>query len=430
MKDGKKRRRIVRAVADCTHPGRMMVVAVRRHGFEQRRHWAAFLKRTVTASKGEVGSSVWNLTVLFGKQMGRVKLKIKKLESTSNRQVTYSKRKSGILKKAKELSILCDIDIVLLMFSPTGKPTLLQGERSNIEEVIAKFAQLTPQERAKRKLESLEALKKTFKKLDHDVKIQDFLGSSSQTVEELTHQVRLLQTQLTDVHQRLSYWNNIDKINSIEHLRQMEESLRESINRVCLQKENLGKHQIMSLECANQLQDGMTLPLMMAGLQENQPLSWLLNNDNHQLMLPSEPKYLQYSDNTNREAERSTDVSLPGYSSYIANNGKLDSSPQVNTIGQAGSGLNELNGTACLNIQRCEQFAYPPPPPPPPDNEEVKHRTTMYNENGHDKLNTSDYQVHNGFDLPRSLFENGHQFWNSAPGPCGVAMYNENGYHR
>ncbi|MED6161060.1 hypothetical protein PIB30_057195 [Stylosanthes scabra] len=223
----------------------------------------------------------------------------------------------------------------------------------------------------------------------------------------------------------------------------MEESLRESINRLCLQKENLGKQQLMSLECANQLQDGMTLPLMMAGLQENQPLSWLLNNENHQLMLPSEPKYLQYSDNTNREAECSTDVSLPGYSGYIAGNIKLESSPQVNTgyiagniklesspqvntIGQTGSGLNELNGTACLNVQRCEQFAYPPPP----DNEEVKHRTTMYNENGHDKLNTSDYQVHNGFDLPRSLFENGHQFWNSAPGPCGVAMYNENGYHR
>lgn len=61
--------------------------------------------------------------------MGRVKLKIKKLESMSNRHVTYSKRKSGILKKAKELSILCDVEIVLLMFSPTGKATLLQGER-------------------------------------------------------------------------------------------------------------------------------------------------------------------------------------------------------------------------------------------------------------------------------------------------------------
>ncbi|MBA0575713.1 hypothetical protein Golob_025202 [Gossypium lobatum] len=88
--------------------------------------------------------------------MGRVKLKIKRLESYSNRQVTYSKRRTGILKKAKELSILCDIHIILLMFSPTGKPTLFHGERSTIEEVIAKFAQLTPQERAKRKLESLE----------------------------------------------------------------------------------------------------------------------------------------------------------------------------------------------------------------------------------------------------------------------------------
>ncbi|RHN55429.1 hypothetical protein MtrunA17_Chr5g0417671 [Medicago truncatula] len=51
------------------------------------------------------------------------------------------------------------------------------GECSNFEEVIAKFAQLTSQERAKRKLESLEALKKTFKKLDHDVNIQDFYGT-------------------------------------------------------------------------------------------------------------------------------------------------------------------------------------------------------------------------------------------------------------
>ncbi|KAJ0976325.1 hypothetical protein J5N97_018290 [Dioscorea zingiberensis] len=64
--------------------------------------------------------------------MGRVKLKIKRLENSSGRQVTYSKRRAGILKKAKELSILCDIDIVLLMFSPTGKPTLCLGERRYI----------------------------------------------------------------------------------------------------------------------------------------------------------------------------------------------------------------------------------------------------------------------------------------------------------
>ncbi|KHG01028.1 Floral homeotic APETALA 3 -like protein [Gossypium arboreum] len=88
--------------------------------------------------------------------MGRVKLKIKKLENPNGRQATYAKRKHGIMKKANELSILCDVEIVLLMFSPTNKPSLCIGKRSSIEEIIEKFAQLTPQERAKRKLESLE----------------------------------------------------------------------------------------------------------------------------------------------------------------------------------------------------------------------------------------------------------------------------------
>ncbi|KAF7806205.1 agamous-like MADS-box protein AGL65 isoform X1 [Senna tora] len=354
--------------------------------------------------------------------MGRVKLKIKKLESISNRHVTYSKRRSGIMKKAKELSILCDIDIVLLMFSPTGKPTLLQGERSNIEEVIEKFAQLSPQERAKRKLESLEALKKTFKKLDHDVKIQDFLGSSSQQVEELTHHLRMLQAQLTEVHQRLSYWSNLEKINNVEHLRQMEDSLRESINRIRLHKENFGKNQLVSLECANQLQEGITLPLMMAGLQETQPLSWLLHNDNNQLILPSEPKFLPFSDNSNRDAECSNNVSLPGYSGYISSS-KLEvgNSPQVATMGQGSGTVNDFNENACLSAQRCEQFSFPPPP----DSEEATHHQAM-----NSKSNPVDYQVNSSFDLPRSLFENGHQFWNPSPGPCGIAMYNENGYHQ
>lgn len=60
--------------------------------------------------------------------MGRVKLKIRKLENSSGRQATYSKRNNGLVKKANELSILCDIDIALLMFSPTGKPTLFKGQ--------------------------------------------------------------------------------------------------------------------------------------------------------------------------------------------------------------------------------------------------------------------------------------------------------------
>ncbi|CAJ1944105.1 unnamed protein product [Sphenostylis stenocarpa] len=225
-------------------------------------------------------------------------------------------------------------------------------------------------------------------------------------MEELSHQVRVLQAQITEVHQRLRCnFGAFEKINNLEHLKQIEDSLRESIHRVNVQK----------------LQEGMTLPLMMASLQESQPLSWLLNNDNHQLLLPNEPKFLPFSDNTNRDAECPTDISLPSYSSYIGSN-KLEvgSSPQVTTLGQGGGAMNELSGTSYLNVQCCDQFAFPPPQ----DIEEVKHFPTMNN-----KSNTADYQVNN-FDLSSSLFDNGHQFLNSASGSCGIAMYNENGYHR
>ncbi|KAI9387424.1 hypothetical protein POPTR_010G167300v4 [Populus trichocarpa] len=225
--------------------------------------------------------------------MGRVKLKIKKLENTNGRQATFAKRKHGIMKKANELSILCDIDIILLMFSPTGKPSLCKGA-SSIEEVITKFAQLTPQERAKRKLESLEALKKTFKKLDHDVNIPEFLGTSSQTIEDLTSQSRLLQNQLSDVHKRLSYWTNPDKINSIEHLGQLENSLRESLNQIRSCKENLGKQHLMSLDCHTQFQNEMHVPFRMGAEQQLSPLLWIPNNDSQHIMLPEEQNLLPH----------------------------------------------------------------------------------------------------------------------------------------
>jgi hypothetical protein len=58
-----------------------------------------------------------------GSKMGRVKLEIKKIENPTNRQVTYSKRRNGLIKKAYELSVLCDIDLALIVFSPSGKLT-------------------------------------------------------------------------------------------------------------------------------------------------------------------------------------------------------------------------------------------------------------------------------------------------------------------
>ncbi|GMY15606.1 agamous-like MADS-box protein AGL65 isoform X2 [Fagus crenata] len=353
--------------------------------------------------------------------MGRVKLKIKRLESTSNRQVTYSKRRHGILKKARELAILCDIDIALLMFSPTGRPSLYQGEHRNFDEVIAKFAQLTPQERTKRKLESLEALKKTFKKLDHDVNIEDFLGSSSQTVEELNNRLRLLQGQLSGVQKRLSYWSDPDKIDNVEHLRQMEDLLRESVHRIRLHKENFGKHQVTSLECTTQFQNGMSLPMIMSSVQEAQSLSWLPNDDNQHMIFPNEPNFLPY-----RDVECSSDVSFPGYSGYFNTEKREEAgnNVQVADMGSRGGTFEELSSNACLSMQLGEQYAYPPYGSSNLlDNNKLKPEMEI-----NLQVNPGDYQVNSDFVVSRSLCDNEHHNWFSASGPCGITVCNQNAY--
>ncbi|XP_076891797.1 protein VERNALIZATION 1-like [Bidens hawaiensis] len=53
--------------------------------------------------------------------MGRGKVELKRIENPTNRQVTFSKRRDGLFKKAIELSILCDAEVALLVFSSSGK---------------------------------------------------------------------------------------------------------------------------------------------------------------------------------------------------------------------------------------------------------------------------------------------------------------------
>ena len=53
--------------------------------------------------------------------MAREKIQIKKIDNATARQVTFSKRRRGLFKKAEELSVLCDADVALIIFSSTGK---------------------------------------------------------------------------------------------------------------------------------------------------------------------------------------------------------------------------------------------------------------------------------------------------------------------
>ncbi|KAM7479054.1 hypothetical protein LguiA_027267 [Lonicera macranthoides] len=69
--------------------------------------------------------------------MGRGKIVIRRIDNSTSRQVTFSKRRNGLLKKAKELSILCDAEVGLIIFSSTGK--LYEFSNTSMKSIIDRF---------------------------------------------------------------------------------------------------------------------------------------------------------------------------------------------------------------------------------------------------------------------------------------------------
>ncbi|KAL9409583.1 hypothetical protein AB3S75_047904 [Citrus x aurantiifolia] len=53
--------------------------------------------------------------------MVRGKIQMKKIENDTSRQVTFSKRRNGMVKKAYELSVLCDAEVAVIIFSQKGR---------------------------------------------------------------------------------------------------------------------------------------------------------------------------------------------------------------------------------------------------------------------------------------------------------------------
>ncbi|KAJ0241299.1 AGAMOUS-like 94 [Hirschfeldia incana] len=285
-----------------------------------------------------VASSEWRNRHVGLIRMGRVKLKIKKLDSINARQATYCKRKNGIMKKAKELSILCDIDVVLLMFSPAGKPSLCCGKHS-IGEVIAKFSQLAPQERAKRKLDNLEALKKTFMKLDHDVNISEFLERS--------------------------YWTEVEKVDSIDDLQQLENSVRQSLYQIRVHKENVLHHQqqqqqqqIMSIECKNELQSDIDLDFGIDIEQQLENFSWVRTDENMNAPVKEEDPNLHFY-HTYKDQTCSARSSLESYSGLLGKSSDIKT-PKLETGGIPGTLVDpnlQYSNLSFLNDPKLQQLA-------------------------------------------------------------------------
>ncbi|XP_010314595.1 MADS-box transcription factor 23-like isoform X2 [Solanum lycopersicum] len=69
--------------------------------------------------------------------MGRGKILIRRIDNSTSRQVTFSKRRNGLLKKAKELAILCDAEVGVIIFSSTSK--LYDYANTSMKSVIERY---------------------------------------------------------------------------------------------------------------------------------------------------------------------------------------------------------------------------------------------------------------------------------------------------
>ncbi|KAL1198394.1 Transcription factor CAULIFLOWER [Cardamine amara subsp. amara] len=78
--------------------------------------------------------------------MGRGRVELKRIENKINRQVTFSKRRAGLLKKAHEISVLCDAEVSLIVFSHKGKLFEYSSE-SCMEKVLERYERYSYAER-------------------------------------------------------------------------------------------------------------------------------------------------------------------------------------------------------------------------------------------------------------------------------------------
>ncbi|KAJ0100115.1 hypothetical protein Patl1_20027 [Pistacia atlantica] len=72
--------------------------------------------------------------------MGRGKVVLERIPNKINRQVTFSKRRSGLLKKAYELSLLCDVEVAVVIFSSRGKLSEFASNH-NVDKILERYRQ-------------------------------------------------------------------------------------------------------------------------------------------------------------------------------------------------------------------------------------------------------------------------------------------------
>nr|XP_033515486.1 MADS-box protein SOC1-like isoform X3 [Nicotiana tomentosiformis] len=147
-------------------------------------------------------------------EMVRGKTQMRRIENATSRQVTFSKRRNGLLKKAFELSVLCDAEVGLVIFSPRGK--LYEFASSSMQEIVERYKrhskdkvqpenQAVGQNMQHLKLETASLMKK-IELLDTSKRKLLGEGLGSCTLEELQQIEKQLERSVSAIRARKVYF--------------------------------------------------------------------------------------------------------------------------------------------------------------------------------------------------------------------------------
>ncbi|PIN01410.1 MADS box transcription factor [Handroanthus impetiginosus] len=170
--------------------------------------------------------------------MVRGKVEMKRIEKASSRQVTFSKRRNGLLKKAYELSVLCDAEVALIIFSQKGR--LYEFSSSNIQRSIQKYLELTEERHVGMEVEQhMQHLKHEAAMMSRKIELLEnshrkFLGHNLGTcsMEELQNIGEQLERSLKNIRSRKAqlFEEETEKLQTKEKsLLEENERLREKV---------------------------------------------------------------------------------------------------------------------------------------------------------------------------------------------------------